>query len=102
MLKGSTSELLARLLEESDKAFGGTRLLTTQQLEGQQAGEGARRNSPTAATIKPFRPSHAGVARTKRARGRGQICRASPSRRGLQGVCTQLLLTINRKKNNKL
>lgn len=37
MLKGSTSELLARLLEESDKAFGGTRLLTTQQLEGQQA-----------------------------------------------------------------
>lgn len=109
-LKGSTSELLARPPEESDKALGGTRLLTTQQLEGQQARgrralEFTRAAAPAA--IKLLRPSQAADGerwREQRHQGLRARLQGSTLQGRLQGVClhthnayTQPPLTIYRK-----
>lgn len=108
-LKGSTSELLARPPEESDKALGGTRLLTTQQLEGQQARgrralEFTRAAAPAA--IKLLRPSQAADGerwREQRHQGLRARLQGSSLQGRLQGVClhtqthTQPPLTMYRK-----
>lgn len=84
-LKGSTSELLARLLEESDKAFGGTRLLTTQQLEGQQARR--RRAQEFAGCNKTPSPQpHCGW-REQREQGAADTSARHCSPRGVCRVC---------------
>lgn len=67
-----------KVLEESDKTSGGTRLLTTGQLEGQQA-RGRHTQEFT-----PLAPAALGMVRTKRLQ---TVCKVLPLRRGLQGVC---------------
>lgn len=68
-----------KVLEESDKASGGTRLLTTGQLEGQQA-----RGRHTQECTLPG-PSSTGDGENKE---RLQtVCKVLPLGTGLQGVC---------------